>query len=134
MSHNPWTQRRPVDFVLLIIMPTIMRPIHINQYPAFSLFSLQNNTDGTGARQWRRQERPFWQMKYLEAAEVSPADIECSRVCSNERPMDLKGMQERSNDGRSAYECQQEQQERLVWLRRYKGSTHYDCHKKLRGP
>ena len=85
MSHNPWTQRRPVDFISLIKMPTIMGPNISTQHLLF--FSLQNNTGGTGAPQWRRQERPFWQMKCLEAAEVPPADIEYSRVCSSKRPI-----------------------------------------------
>lgn len=114
-----------MDFISLIKMPTIMGPNISTQHLLF--FSLQNNTGGTGAPQWRRQERPFWQMKCLEAAEVPPADIEYSRVCSSERPMDEEGKQERSNDGRSAYKCQQEQQEGVEWLR-YKESTHHDCH------
>ena len=78
-----------MDFISLIKMPTIMGPNISTQHLLF--FSLQNNTGGTGAPQWRRQERPFWQMKCLEAAEVPPADIEYSRVCSSERPMDEEG-------------------------------------------
>ena len=96
-------------------------------------WSLQNNSAGTVAPQWRRQERPFWQMKSLEAGDQSHQNMvtRCHQMeITMQQQQEANGRCRKGRmTGKSALHSvkgHQEQQERLTdKLLRSKENVHY---------